>query len=48
VEAQLELVFILDLIHQEAIHMMLLVLPVSVLQNLEPMMYQGLPLASTL
>jgi len=48
VEAQLEVVFILDLIHQEAIRMMLLVLPVSIHQNLEPMMYQGFLLALTL
>jgi hypothetical protein len=37
VEAQLGLFLILDLIHQEAIHM--------TLQNLERMMYQGLALA---
>jgi len=48
VEAQLEVVFILDLIHQEAIRMMLLVFPVSIHQNLEPMMYQGFLLALTL
>jgi hypothetical protein len=48
VEALEGLVFVLDLIHQEAMHMMVLMLPISVLQKPGPMMQQGVPLALTL